>query len=209
MRELILVPTALEARGIFATTPRGAETLELGRGRVLGLCGFGPAAAGALAARHLAATRPDRVVLGGIAGSHDLGRAPLGALRCAAAIRSQGIGAGQGPAHLGAEDLGFGEAPEGLGLLDLRPWPGVAAVTVVGVAAASGSAAEAAELRRRHPGVVLEDMESWAVALACAAFAAPLVVLRAVSNRAGDRRRENWRVAEALAALRAAFAGAC
>ena len=77
--------------------------------------------------------------------------------------------------------------------------------SIVSVAAASGDAEEARLLRTRRPGVVVEDMETWAVALAAADAGIPLRVLRAISNAAGDRDQAHWRIGAALAALRRAL----
>ena len=78
--------------------------------------------------------------------------------------------------------------------------------TVGTVAAASSDAAAAAGWARRHPDVRVEEMEGWAVALACRRAGVPLTVVRAVGNVCGDRDVAGWRTAEAMAALDAVLA---
>jgi futalosine hydrolase len=52
----------------------------------------------------------------------------------------------------------------------------------------------------RYPEVVAEDMEGYAVALACRLENVPLVIVRGISNVVGDRLSENWQIPEALTA---------
>jgi futalosine hydrolase len=53
------------------------------------------------------------------------------------------------------------------------------------------------------PAAVAEDMEGFAVALACRLAGVPLTIIRGISNTAGDRDHARWRVPEALAAAAA------
>ncbi len=48
------------------------------------------------------------------------------------------------------------------------------------------------------PKAVAEDMEGYAVALACRLHDVPLTIIRGISNQAGDRNHDGWQVAEAL-----------
>jgi futalosine hydrolase len=79
--------------------------------------------------------------------------------------------------------------------------------TLLSVANASGSPAEAAGRARRHHGALAEDMEGFAVALACRRLAVPLTILRGVSNAAGERDRARWDLSAALAAAREGLLG--
>ena len=182
MRRLVLVPTELELRAL--------ETLGgLGDLGVVELCGFGPVAAAARTAALLAEHEPERVLLLGIAGSYDPGTAAVGT-----ALEIDRV------AIDGFDGAGF-EAWPGVGAtLELRET--VSARALVTVLAPSSSPADAEERRRRHPGAVAEDMEGYGVALACRIARTPLAIVRGISNRAGDRNTNGWRIPEALAAAR-------
>ena len=66
--------------------------------------------------------------------------------------------------------------------------------------AASDGPEQAGERLARFPSAVAEDMEGFAVALACALAAVPLTIVRGISNRVGDRRTREWRITEAMRA---------
>ena len=55
----------------------------------------------------------------------------------------------------------------------------------------------------RHPDVPVEEMEGWGVALACRRAGVPLMIVRAVSNAAGDRDPSHWDAEGAMEALAA------
>ena len=57
-------------------------------------------------------------------------------------------------------------------------------------------------LLARHRGALAEDMEAFAVALACARAGLGLSVLRGISNEVGDRDPRGWAIGPALAAVR-------
>lgn len=180
---LILVPTAIESGLLF---PNGSP------GRIA-LCGFGLAAAGAGAARAIAAdpgAASDGVVLVGAAGTFDAGRHPVGSAAIAGVVRCVGIGAGTGAAHRSAAELGFADS-DAIVLGD--------GVELLSVAAAAGSPEEAATRRARHPGAAGEEMEGYAVAVAARLCGVGLTIVRGFSNVAGDRDRSRWRMEEALA----------
>lgn len=215
---LVLVPTVLEARAIFGDAPADDAIAPLASdgGAGLAICGFGPAAAGARSARLIAQSGCRRGLLIGLAGTFDEGRAPLGALLAVARVISWGIGAGEGAAHVGAAALGFPQIPgaeddaldlDRAGESDLfASDAGMLAdssVTALSAAAAAASAQEAAIRRRHRPEALIEDLESWAVALAFHEAGVPLAIRRAVSNRVGDRDARHWRSDAAFARLRA------
>ncbi len=196
------------------------------------LCGFGLAAAGAGAAHVLGkverrelcaqqgasggapgqpATRAP-VVLVGIGGTYDPERAPVGSAVLGTFARCDGIGAGTGKHFISAEAMGWRQGLERAGLPpvgDLAPLfvPDVGADVVRGgvlsVAATSASRAEAAARRARYPDVLVEEMEAFAVALAARLAGVPLIVVRGISDLAGDRDRSRWRIPESIAAARA------
>jgi futalosine hydrolase len=178
---LVLVPTRMEAD-------------ELGLdGTAVELCGFGLAAAGVHAAGAIARHRPDRVILAGLAGTYDGEAAPLGTAVRAGVVRCVGIGAG----GRSAAELGFADSDD-VTLEDTGP-------LALSVASASATPAEAGERAVRNPGAVLEEMEGYAVALAATEALVPCLMVRGISNRAGDRDASGWDIRGALAAVREAL----
>lgn len=218
---LLLVPTAREARALFdqGRAPRceDPETLELG-GRPVrcALVGFGPAAAGALAALALSRERPRHALLVGVAGTYHPERLGTGRLLAGSGTRFADLGAGRGAVRRSATSLGFEQAPPGPGrpavgdLLPLAATEGDAEGAselprgeILTVAASSGSREEARERAQDFPEALAEDMESFAVAVAAQRLGTPLSVVRAISNAAGEADRSRWDLPGALAALRA------
>ena len=201
---LLLVPSELERSRLRLPGPG----VEGAAGAELLVCGVGLAAAAATCAARLAAGGVERCVLVGLAGTRDPQAAPPGALVAGRAVRNEAVGAGHGATFLDASEMGLPPADALPDLLALAP-PGArvpAAAGVIGtVAAASASPEEAAQWRARHPDVLVEEMEGWAVALACRRAGVPLTILRAVSNVAGDRDRRRWELPRAFAALQAAL----
>lgn len=206
-KPLILTPTAFEAKGVLGAAPAGGDAIAMSLGGVdlsLALCGFGLAAAGALAATQIARLKPSCVVHVGLAGTYEESAAPLGGLVLVRRIFCHGIGVGHGRAHRTVEDIGFVAAPGHASTADRLEDPtNLAAIrgAACSVAAVAESVEAALAARRRFPDALIEDMESWSVALACAAAKTPLLVLRAVANVAGDRDKSRWKVAAALAAI--------
>lgn len=199
---LLLFPTELEQR-------RFADTGGLERGHALPfVCGFGPVAAAARTAELLAALRPRHVVLLGIAGAYDVERHPVGTALVFSRVAVDGIGVGEGERFQGPPTLGFPQ------------WPGSAETRRIGdeleiraaaqqddglllTTCAASDAPELAALRRkRFPSAVAEDMEGFAVALACELRGTPCSIVRGVSNEVGERRPAHWRIPAALAAAR-------
>jgi len=173
------------------------------------ICGFGPIAAAARAATLLASERPGRILLVGLAGSLDPGRAPAGSAIEFSEVAVDGVGAGEGETALGVGAVGFPQWEDAGGAVTdrIELAASTASALLLTVCAASDSKMQAQRRRERFPGALAEDMEGFAVALACRMHGVPLRVIRGVSNRAGDRDPTTWRVDEALdAVLRAARA---
>jgi len=201
---LLLFPTDVERLGVgdVGGNTNGAAVAEI--------CGFGPVAAGARTAQLLSRIRPRHVVLVGIAGTYDEHRLPVGAAATFDEVVLDGVGAGQGAGFQDAAALGFAHWPgsddtcrdpvsERL-LLDPLPGADSAAPNrlLVTTCAASASPSEAAARRGTYQDALAEDMEAFAVALACALHRVPVSVVRGISNVAGDRQRSNWKVEAAL-----------
>ena len=211
---LLLVPTAQEARALLDSGSPASERPVAARlgGHVVqaALCGFGLAAAGALSAMALQRSGERHCVLAGLGGSYDAVRLPVGALLAAREVRCADVGSGSGSGFRSAAELGFPQAPGGDGLspvgdalpLVVPPRVGGVVAALLTVANASGGPAEAAERARRHDGALAEDMEGFAVAVACRRLGVELTILRGVSNVAGDRDRSHWDLAGGLAAAR-------
>ncbi len=207
-RRLILLPTPLETRLLLAS-PAASEDESgipewIGADAVVDSCGCGLASAGVLAARHIARSAPDHVLLLGLAGSLDLDRAPVGTAVLGTHVTVQGLGAGQGPRHVSLEAMGFQALP-GASRSTLAldaPCVGLLRGAMVSVAAASAGPEEARAVAAAHPDALIEDMETWSVALAAHLAGVPLTVLRAVSNPAGVRDKSAWRMDAAAEAMR-------
>ena len=183
----------------------------------MALCGFGPIAAAARTAELLAALRPSRVVLVGIAGTFDPALLPIGRALEFDAVAVEGIGAGEGRDLAGPAALGFPQWPGSVSAEAIHDRIVLAASRIrdperlrdpsrtallLSTCAASASAAQAALRRERFPEALAEDMEGFAVAFACALAGVPCHVVRGVSNVVGDRDPAHWRIPAALAAAR-------
>ncbi len=197
---LLLLPTELERRCLL-------EEGGLSGGLALvETCGFGPVAAAARTMQLLARLRPRRVLLVGIAGSLDEGRAPRESARSFATVELDGVGAGNGEEFRSPTELGFPQwpgSPDTSGAigetLSLREGDGGGLLTVC---AASDSPAQARRRAEQHPAAIAEDMEGFAVALACALAGAPLAIVRGIANTAGERDSGRWRIRGAMQAAR-------
>ncbi len=203
---LVLFPTDLEHR-------RFVDRGGLPEGYALQhICGFGPVAAAARSAQLIEKLKPARVILCGIAGSFDEQNYPVGTAAVFGEVAIDGVGAGQGADHILPPALGFPQWP---GSKDTQTNPIEAQLPLVSSAsdtevgplllttcAASISAEEAAMRLTRFPDAVAEDMEGFAVAMACALARVPLTIVRGFSNVVGDRDSKNWRIPSALFAAR-------
>lgn len=198
---LVLVPTDLERRRL---EDHGGIDAELG---TLELCGFGAIAAAARTSHLLGRLSPNRVLLLGIAGAYDTETHPVGSALEFSTVSVDGIGAGEGVNTKGPPALGFPQWP---GSAETTPHPILDEIVLASesgpelltTCAASDSPEHAAQRRERHPNAAAEDMEGFAVAMACAMHSVPLRIVRGVSNRVGDRDPAHWRIPSALGAAR-------
>lgn len=201
----VLVATAVPAErdAVAGRLPPYADAVAVG---------VGPAAAAAHTAAALARAPYDLVISAGIGGGFPPD-APIGSLVFADEITVADLGAETPDGFLPVTELGFGAVthrPPGSLVRDLAAACGgtgatVLTGTVLTVSTVTGSAERAAELRRRHPRALAEAMEGFGVAEAAAAYALPVLEIRAVSNAVGPRDRAAWRIGEALGALGNAF----
>jgi len=193
---LLLAPSRLEARALAEACGRPVEP-----------CGVGLLCAALGTAGLLAARRPERVLLLGVAGTRDPIRVAVGDVVAGRAACNEGVGAGAGVDFVPLTALGIPDEPLPPDLLELDdPGPGGGGLPRLDlgcVAAASARPEEAAARLTARPDTVVEDMETWAVAVVCRAAGVPLAALRAVSNVAGVRDKAHWDLPGALAALAA------
>lgn len=204
LRHLILVPTEQERRIVGPLL--GPALGDSGR---LELCGFGMAAAAARTAQLVAERRPRRVLLVGIAGRLD-DRLDLGAARRFGQVSCYGIGVGSGGEFHTAESMGWrqwpGDPPDSTVAigdtisLDATGDAAAPPACLLSVCAAAANEAEAVVRRRMFPAAAAEDMEGFAVALACRLQEVPIDIVRGISNTAGDRDKSRWRTQAALEA---------
>lgn len=188
---------------------------------IVRLCGFGLAAAAARTAQLVARLAPEHVILAGIAGRFDVaadgasGHAlPLGSAACFSAVACHGIGVGSGEQFASAAALGWPQWPgdpsdptAAIGDEIACAWPPEnmpadvpRAGLLLTVAAASADGADARLRRKLHPAAVAEDMEGYAVALACRLAGVPCTIVRGFSNTVGDHDKSRWQTSAAVAA---------
>ncbi|TWU01318.1 Futalosine hydrolase [Stieleria varia] len=170
---------------------------------VVELCGWGPVAAAAHCMQHLQTHRPMRVVLAGIAGTYDAECLAIGQASWCSVVHLDGVGAGLGQRHRSAVELGWPPSLANLSddhAIELTV-PGSESDRAYGlltVCSASGDPTEVAMRRERFPSALLEDMEGYAVAVACGISGVPLSILRGVSNVAGERDHTHWQIDAAM-----------
>ena len=208
LSDLILVPTELERTAIES------ELRGIGERWSIETIGFGVIAAGVRTARLLTEYSPSRVVLAGIAGL--FGPAGAGSSKASASgqaaafdlgdavwfdsVAIDGIGVGQGDDHVDATEMGWrwDRGQDNAGRLHLEQPAESKSALLLTVCSGSANTADATRRARRFPDAVGEDMESYAVAHACASAGVPLSVIRGFSNFVGRRDRSQWKVDVAL-----------
>lgn len=200
---LLIVPTQFELESL---SPSFRE--EIGQTDCrLELCGFGIVVSGLRTSNLIAQYSPKQVLLIGIAGTLD-SKLSVGEAFQFDRVTCFGIGAGSGNDYLSANDMGWRQWPTEPVISDsilLRkssydeqtPYP----ATLLTCCSASASEQDVRLKLEKHPEIVAEDMEGFAVAVACRFAGVPLTIIRGISNRAGDRNKDNWRVSEAMLAV--------
>lgn len=194
---LVLVPTTPELRVMKPLLSHAVDVR-------IELCGFGPVAAAARTARLLELFRPAHVLLLGIAGSltEEL---PIGTACCFDQVACYGIGAGTGMDHLSADEMNWPHWPGGDAAFDHAITDTIPLSNsdnshrlLLSCCAAAGSPADVQLRRLKYPNALAEDMEGFAVAVACRLAGIPLKIIRGISNHAGDRQHSRWKITEAL-----------
>lgn len=203
MPNLILIPTELERQSIASALRLDATHWQLET------VGFGVIAAAVHSSRLIAAHQPSRVIVAGIAGLFSATANAMTTANAELAVGSacwfgrvaiDGIGVGQGEQFVDARQLGWKSAPDenGDGTLSLDTPDATTDHLLLTVCSASASAQEAEQRRQRHPNAVGEDMETYAVAMACRAADVPCAVIRGFSNATGCRDHASWQIRAAL-----------
>jgi futalosine hydrolase len=173
---------------------------------------FGLVDSGIATMRVLEDRRPTMCVLVGIAGTLDPKRLPVGSVVESTGFHCFGIGAGCEPDLETPEEMGL--PPECSGIFRPSSYePSTSFVEGVrlprceflSVAAASGHRGQARMRSARFPEALVEEMEGFSVARAARILGVPFTSVRAISNVAGDRDKENWKVDAAFDALREAL----
>lgn len=207
MNGKILVMTAVEAeRDAVLRGLKGDDRFEVK------LAGVGPVAAAINTTTALMSGEYRLVISAGIAGGFE-GRAEIGDVVVATDIVAADLGVETPEGFSSVDELGFGtsrvqsDKPAADRAVSALKVGRVAASygPIVTVSTATGTAATAARLAGRVPGVVAEGMEGFGVAAAAIAKGVPTLEIRAISNRVGPRDRSAWRIGDALKSLEAAF----
>lgn len=220
--EMKAVLTGFNGRGRFGCALPGEGAVLPSpineRDCLLAVTGIGPVNAALRLARLLAIAGPIAGVINlGVAGSFDTARAPL----CSVVMATREVWPEYGLALAGGVDsrgLGFPlrdhETSPVWNTLDLDPADalrtmglGLPSAAITGtsitVAGVSGTPERATQLAERH-NALTENMEGFALALACRDLDIPFAEVRTISNRVGVRPPVDWNLDGALTALGAA-----
>ena len=210
---LILVPTVVEAALLVAD----AGDLQFGRPRQasitgrpiqLALCGFGLAAAGVGASYSLlnSVESIDQAILVGTAGTYDVGSAAVASAVVGRSVRCIDIGVPNAAGNrLTVEVPGLSLWPDELPLSVPETLGHLPEAMLLSVAGPAVSADHAQTRHHDFPTALAEEMEGYAVAVACKTMGVPLTIVRGISNLAGDRDKAKWRMREAMQAVKTAL----
>jgi len=195
---LLLIPTEFERRLVA----RQVEQLVAEQDVTVAICGFGPIAAAARTAALISQYQPQHVVLVGIAGSYS--ELEVGQAYRFFSVGCYGVGVGTGESFQTAQKMGWAHwagdqtiSPIG-DVISLNHGPDSAQLLTV--CAASENQTDVDQRRALFPDAVAEDMEGFAVAVACQLAETRLTIVRGISNGAGDRDKSGWKIEQAMAA---------
>lgn len=180
-----------------ALTPAGLVDVASG--------GVGPVAA-AVSTGCLVGQGYDLVVSAGIGGGFPA--APVGSVAVADTVVHADLGAETAEGFVSMAELGWGEVRHHCDpavAVEFSRRTGGVIGAVLTVSTVTGSRARAERLLAATPDAVAEAMEGVGGYLAASRAGVPFAELRAIANPVGPRDRAAWRIADALAALTAAF----
>ena len=194
---LLLIPTEFE-RGFVAPL---VEQLTADQDVAVAICGFGPVAAAARTAALISEHQPEHVVLVGIAGSYDA--LEVGQAYRFSSVGCYGVGVGSGASFQTAQKMGWAhwsgdQSQDPIG--DVISIDDQDSAQLLTVCAASENQTDVNQRRSLFPDAVAEDMEGFAVALACRLAKTRLTIVRGISNIAGDRDKSGWKIEQAITA---------
>lgn len=192
LRHLVLIPTEFEKQ----LAAPAIDTLRQ-RSVEVQICGIGLIESAIRTLELLYAHRPRQVWLVGIAGSY-VDELIVGQAYEFSQICCYGIGVGAAENYQSINELGW-TASLGNGMherITLRS--NSPNRSLLSTTAASASVQEVTQKLGKFPDCQAEDMEAFSVARACQSLNVPLRVVRGISNRAGDRERQRWKVADAM-----------
>ncbi|MFO7726969.1 MAG: futalosine hydrolase [Desulfonatronovibrio sp.] len=186
------------------------------------ICGVGPLNAAINLERYLSVNKKINLVMNvGIAGSYDLQNLPLGSVCVASKEIWPEYGVRTSDFRADPELLGFPLDKRGrtqvwnsLPLntdmfthrhgLSLDPkWPAAVGVTLAGIS----SGTEQAAALKKYFRADMENMEGFALAYCCYLRSVSFAEIRAISNLAGSRNKQEWDITSAFQALGRIWSG--
>jgi futalosine hydrolase len=205
---LLCVSTALEGQGF----PREVA----GRQVAIVETGVGPVNAAFAVTRALLAARPAMVIACGVGGAYPASGLTIGDVVCAESETYGDLGAESPAGFLDMQALGFpviDGSPPLYNRLPLDLFPAPRRAPFVTCSTCTGTDAQARAIVARTGGAV-ESMEGAAIVHVARLLRVPVGEIRGISNIAGLRDRDSWRIEDAAAAARAVLvawieAGAC
>ncbi len=171
------------------------------QGIAIRICGLGPIHAGIEASRMLAQNRMSQAILMGIAGAYDDSLA-IGQASFFDRVACYGIGLGTGRSlpNSGGSRLDFVATATTIRFHASFPKLGMvlqsSADLLCFLVRCHGCPIAASKVSRG----LREDMEAYAIAVACRSTNTPFSVVRGISNHAGDRDLSHWKIQEAMRA---------
>ncbi len=185
-RTLCLVPSAIEHRL--------AMTLHLAADDRLEICGVGVIASAARTMQLLQIHRPERVLLFGIAGGYGE-HCEIGSVIQFGRVSIWGVGAGDDQEFITLAQMGLQSLPDDVAKFgDTIVIDSTIDSHLLTVCSAARSSTQVACRAKSFPQVASEDMEGYAVAVACCLASVPLTIIRGISNLAGDRDPAGWKI---------------
>jgi len=179
-----------------------SKFIEQANGRIE-LCGFGVVVSGIRTTQLIAEFAPERVLLLGVAGGLSPGVLVGEAVEFSEVV-CYGIGAGSGDGYVSASEMGWKQWPGATEIADSIPLGNDMMTKRICLLTCCSASANDRDVRLRLekvPMSVAEDMEGFSVAASCHFAVVPLRIVRGISNRAGDRNKDNWRLREAMLAV--------
>jgi futalosine hydrolase len=195
---VLFIPTPMEE----SLLPHPFRDWLAQQGIAIRICGLGPIHAGIEASRMLAQNRMSQAILMGIAGAYDDSLA-IGQASFFDRVACYGIGLGTGAAYQTPVEAGWDFGSDSdyhpLSCFVSEAWHGSTKLLLT-CCASSYDAMDVRLRQAKYPEASAEDMEAYAIAVACRSTNTPFSVVRGISNHAGDRDLSHWKIQEAMRA---------